>query len=103
MRKNGLTIGAIILIYPVYHHLLWLYIWLNYEWLSQAEKVTKFKQYILFPESITTILSFILPITAIVIFSKSAKEMTTITQKLLIGILLALATLSWLLTIWSIL
>src|SRR5690606_2321095 len=103
MRKNGLTIGAIILIYPVYHHLLWLYIWLNYEWLSQAEKVSYFKQYALLSEPGITILSFIMPIIAIVVISKGAKEMTTYTQKLLFGILLTIAILSWLLTTWSIL
>tara|TARA_B100001063_G_scaffold244914_1_gene279033 strand:+ start:23975 stop:24286 length:312 start_codon:yes stop_codon:yes gene_type:complete len=103
VRKNGLVIGSIIIIYPVYHHLLWLYIWQNYGWLSQAEKVSYFKQYAILSEPGITLLSFILPIVAIVVIVNGAKEMTTIIQKLLFGTIIALATLSWLLTIWSIL
>jgi hypothetical protein len=96
-------LGVLFLIVPLYHHILWLFVWNKHTSLGHLQKKEHFFDFALLPEAIHQYVAFFLPIIAFIFLGKSMNDLKTTTQRTFNGFLMILAVLCWGLTSWSLL
>lgn len=101
MKKRNFLLGVLFLAIPLYHHLLWIYIWNNYDAGGYTQKREHFTDLILFPEAIHQYAAFFFPIIAFIFLGKSMDDLKSTAERVFAGFLMVLAVLCWGLTGWS--